>query len=338
MMHLKEPDKFNPKFEVVSCFVECKNKILLLHRQDHKRQGNTWGVPAGKVDLGEEIQDAMVRELFEETGIKVKSQKIKYNSKHFVRYLDYDFIYHIFHLPVKEIPEVIIRPEEHKSYTWQTPQEALLMNLIQDLDSCIKLFYKLEFRQSHSSTRRYTMFRQNDHWLQEEHDETLRCDTFKQLAGVGIRILGEFKLKSGGKKVVMLSGPMTTGGLGTFEANMHVFGHCVDIARENGLRVFNQLPFQTAMIRILNLPKNPTFTTSEIYPQTILDDFYWPLMQSGGIDCMYFLPTWETSNGATQEWQKAAEIGKIEIWAYEKAWYAETLERSRIFLGNLQVA
>ncbi len=35
-------ENFTPKFEVVSCFVEYKNEILLLLRQDHKPQHNTW--------------------------------------------------------------------------------------------------------------------------------------------------------------------------------------------------------------------------------------------------------------------------------------------------------
>lgn len=42
---------FKPKFEVVSCFVEHDSKILLLLRQDHKSEPNTYGVPAGKVCL-----------------------------------------------------------------------------------------------------------------------------------------------------------------------------------------------------------------------------------------------------------------------------------------------
>ena len=67
MLYMQKPEKFTPKFEVVSCFLEYKNEILLLLRQDHKNQPNTSGVPAGKVDTGENIDDAMVREIFEET-------------------------------------------------------------------------------------------------------------------------------------------------------------------------------------------------------------------------------------------------------------------------------
>lgn len=58
---------FSPKFEVVSCFVEHDGHILLLQRQSHKPQPNTYGVPAGKVDDQEDIHQAIKREVGEET-------------------------------------------------------------------------------------------------------------------------------------------------------------------------------------------------------------------------------------------------------------------------------
>ena len=36
MLYKEQPKNFTPKFEVVSCFVEYKDEILLLLRQDHK--------------------------------------------------------------------------------------------------------------------------------------------------------------------------------------------------------------------------------------------------------------------------------------------------------------
>ncbi|MEI6774245.1 MAG: hypothetical protein WCL18_05665 [bacterium] len=42
MIFKDKPENFAPKFEVVSCFVEYDNKILLLCRQDHKPEPNTW--------------------------------------------------------------------------------------------------------------------------------------------------------------------------------------------------------------------------------------------------------------------------------------------------------
>ena len=60
MIFKERPPNFSSEFDVASCFVEHDGEILLLHRQDHKPEGNTWGVPAGKVDEGEEIMQTML--------------------------------------------------------------------------------------------------------------------------------------------------------------------------------------------------------------------------------------------------------------------------------------
>jgi len=140
MIFKNKPENFAPKFEVVSCFVEYDNKILLLCRQDHKPQANTYGVPAGKVNEGETIQQAMEREGREETQIHLENAI--YVDKVYVRYPDYDFIYHMFHKKFVTQPKVTIHSNEHKAYRRETPKQALKMDLIQDLDQCIKLFYK----------------------------------------------------------------------------------------------------------------------------------------------------------------------------------------------------
>jgi hypothetical protein len=61
----------------------------------------------------------------------------------YVQYPDYDFIYHIYHKKLNEKPKIIINPEEHKTYIWRDPKEALKENLIQELDTCIKMFYEI---------------------------------------------------------------------------------------------------------------------------------------------------------------------------------------------------
>jgi len=142
MIHEQEPENFKSEFEVVSCFVEHDEKILLLHRQDHKPQGNTWGVPAGKVNHNENIVSSILREILEETGIQLDSEQIKHFRRVFVRYDEYDFYYHIFHAKLEDKPEIMINEEEHKNFRWLSPKESLSINLIQDEDSCIKLFYK----------------------------------------------------------------------------------------------------------------------------------------------------------------------------------------------------
>jgi len=94
---MEKPEDFQPRFEVVSIFCEYDERFILLHRNESKPQGNTWGVPAGKVDENENILEAIIRELHQETGILLDKNIIKYFKKVFVRYHKYDFIYHIFH-------------------------------------------------------------------------------------------------------------------------------------------------------------------------------------------------------------------------------------------------
>ncbi|VVB74357.1 ADP-ribose pyrophosphatase [uncultured archaeon] len=143
MISLQKPADFNPVFEVVSCFVEKKGKIILLHRQDHAREGNTWGVPAGKLKDKETLTEGVLREIKEETGITLKEPNLKYFKKIYVKYPNYDFVYHIFQTKIKGKEEIKLNPEEHKNYKWITPKNALKMNLIEDEDACIKLFYKI---------------------------------------------------------------------------------------------------------------------------------------------------------------------------------------------------
>ncbi len=143
MIYEEKPKKFDSKFEVVSCFVEYEGEILLLHRQDHKSEGNTWWVPAGKVDEWENILEAIVRELHEETWLVFNSSQLSYFGKVFVKYPDYDFIYNIFYKKLNKEEKVFINDKEHKDFKWISPKNAMNMPLIKDLDSCIKLFYKI---------------------------------------------------------------------------------------------------------------------------------------------------------------------------------------------------
>ena len=142
MIFESEPQDFNPVCEVVSCFVECDGKILMLHRQDHKPQGNTWAGPAGKVDEEESINEAILREVLEETGIFLIWPK--HFKKLFVRFPEYDFVYHIFHEKLDEAAEISINEKEHKDFLWIEPRKALDLPLMLDEDLCIKMFYNLK--------------------------------------------------------------------------------------------------------------------------------------------------------------------------------------------------
>ena len=142
----KPTQHFNPKFEIAALYIENGDKILLLHRQDNKSQGNRWGIPAGKVDKGETPLQAVIREVLEETGYDFSKHAIEYLSTVYVEHNPKDHIvYHMFRTQMVFDPEAIrINPHEHKDYKWVIPQDGLKMNLIEDEDTCFKLVYDLD--------------------------------------------------------------------------------------------------------------------------------------------------------------------------------------------------
>jgi 8-oxo-dGTP diphosphatase len=65
-------------------FSQDKSQLFITKRPDHLHQGGYWEFPGGKVESGESVEQAIVRELYEEIGIVVTQQT------HFHQ-LDYDY-------------------------------------------------------------------------------------------------------------------------------------------------------------------------------------------------------------------------------------------------------
>lgn len=126
---------------VVGCFLEFDGKFLLVHRHAHKIDGDTWGLPSGKVEDGESDDEAIQRELFEETGYKAEfSQFEKLGEFDFVTprkdtitYVTYRVILDAFH-------EVVLEEAAHSEYKWVTVDKADRMDdLIHGLHDLFRL-------------------------------------------------------------------------------------------------------------------------------------------------------------------------------------------------------
>lgn len=75
---LKEVKSFEKK-DSVKAIVYCPDKkILILRRQEGSGGAGQWDIPGGAIEKGENQTDALKREVFEETGLKIKEiHKVK---------------------------------------------------------------------------------------------------------------------------------------------------------------------------------------------------------------------------------------------------------------------
>lgn len=65
---------YNPKLVAVGILVN-DGKVLLVRRGMNPGKG-LWGMPGGYVDMGEVIEEAVAREVWEETGLKTQARRL----------------------------------------------------------------------------------------------------------------------------------------------------------------------------------------------------------------------------------------------------------------------
>lgn len=134
----KPPESFAPIVEVCGCYVSAEDKFLWIRRPAHARLAGQWGLPGGKLEKGEDAASAMVREIFEETGLVLKKEDLRPLEVVYVRGRC-DFIYHIFECSHGQVP--IILSDEHDAYVWLSLEEAITLTLIDGERECIELIY-----------------------------------------------------------------------------------------------------------------------------------------------------------------------------------------------------
>jgi mutator protein MutT len=103
-------------------------RCLLLKRSvSNKSNVGKWEFPGGKIDPGEKIEDAILREVAEETGLKAGLERVAGSAESEMPAVRVAYL--IFE-GKKEAGEVCLS-SEHDDYVWVTPQDLSGYDLVE---------------------------------------------------------------------------------------------------------------------------------------------------------------------------------------------------------------
>ncbi len=120
-LYQTKPQGFKAAVEVSACYLEIDGQLLLLQCSSSKPEPGKWGVPAGKLEIGETPTQAAKRELYEETGILVENSDLRAIGSLYIRKPNMDYVYHLFQITLKVKPEIRLS-SEHLNYLWASQQ------------------------------------------------------------------------------------------------------------------------------------------------------------------------------------------------------------------------
>jgi nucleoside triphosphatase len=117
-----------PEATVGALVVHSNGKVLMV---TSNKWGNKYTVPGGHIELGERAEDAIKREVKEETGLDAEPVKLLliqqaiypedyYRHEHFI-FMDY--------VCDAKSSQVILDGKELQTYAWVDPKEALKLEL-----------------------------------------------------------------------------------------------------------------------------------------------------------------------------------------------------------------
>ena len=127
--------------EVVAALIWRGEKFMICQRPPHKARGLLWEFVGGKVEPGETLQEALVRECREEIGVLLSVGDVFMDVTH--EYPDLTVHLTLFHATIAEgVPQML----EHHDIRWITPREVndydfcpadveILQKIIEEFDS-----------------------------------------------------------------------------------------------------------------------------------------------------------------------------------------------------------
>lgn len=145
------PKNFSPGIQVAGLFCEHLHTILLLKRHPQKSQGNTWGIPAGKMEQGEDPLKAVLREIYEEVGFAPQPKAVHLLGTLYKQLFSSQeetktgqpgvcFTFHMFRTRLHTLPPLCLSLEENTEAKWVTLHEAHQLPLIAGAEEVLEFY------------------------------------------------------------------------------------------------------------------------------------------------------------------------------------------------------
>lgn len=140
----------------------------------------------------------------------------------------------------------------------------------------------------------------NNHpyWQLDEIEAVSKSSRLEEAVQISLKIIRRIP-----DPISMVSGPLTTGGLQSFEENLWLFGLVITKLSADGYYVFSQLPTEDLMVKVWRRWPEPR------YCMPILEEYYRPIFESGLVKKVHFIPGWQRSFGARREREECYRLG-----------------------------
>lgn len=156
-------------------------------------------------------------------------------------------------------------------------------------------------------------------WSSYDRKELEKARSFKTLSVIALNVISRIP-----GDIEMVSGPISTGGVGTLEGNRRVFEKTIEILIDEQRNLFSQMPFEDKMVELYKIwhEEHPTGK----YCLPILYDFYEVIFSRGRVTKLNFIFGWESSFGA--RW----EHDNCDRWKIKREYLTEELSRKALLL------